>query len=531
MKRKVFVISILLIVVCFLPLFGGGGRQQQGNAAVQASYPTGRISYPMQTDVTLTWWTGIASDLSQNYTSYNDVPSFIGWQERTGIKISFLHPPTGGGDEQLNLIIASGDLPDIFNYNFISYPGGPEKAISDGVILRLNDLINNYAPNLKNVYSANPQYDRMVKTDTGSYYSFPFIRNDPRNSLYQGLQIRKDWLDELGLAPPETYDEWHNVLTIFKTKKNSPAPLAIPYGNTSFMYGYGIDSGFYLGNDGRVLWGRVQPAYKDYLAMMAQWYKEGLLDPDTATLTTQQIAAKITNGTAGAAHGTVSGNMGTWIPSGRSVDPRFELRAVSYPVHTKGDRPFLINIDNVFYGDGVSPSGTTKYPEIAARFLDWGYSDEGYMYHNFGTLGFSYNMVNGIPTYTDYVFKNPKGWSVAQAIASIAMGKYSGPLLQSFEFYYQQLIYPEQVAALDIWSIDDPFKYKLPTLTPTPDESQEIAAIMSEVNTYATEMMVRFILGTEPLSNFDNYVNTVRRMGIDRAVEIYNAAVIRYNNR
>jgi putative aldouronate transport system substrate-binding protein len=90
---------------------------------------------------------------------------------------------------------------------------------------------------------------------------------------------------------------------------------------------------------------------------------------------------------------------------------------------------------------------------------------------------------------------------------------------------------PEQKAALVNWAIDEPFKHKLPSITPTPDESQESARIMAEVNTYADEMLVKFILGTEPLSNFDAYVNTIKRMGIDRAIEIQNAALTRYNAR
>lgn len=54
---------------------------------------------------------------------------------------------------------------------------------------------------------------------------------------------------------------------------------------------------------------------------------------------------------------------------------------------------------------------------------------------------------------------------------------------------------------------------------------------MAEINAYADEMMVKYILGTEPLSSFDTYVETVKRMGIDRALEIQNAALVRYNNR
>ena len=65
--------------------------------------------------------------------------------ENTGVDITFLHPPTGGENEQFNLLVADGDLPDVMEYHWQNYPGGPEKAISDGVIVSLNDIIDSTA--------------------------------------------------------------------------------------------------------------------------------------------------------------------------------------------------------------------------------------------------------------------------------------------------------------------------------------------------------------------------------------------------
>ena len=512
--------------------FGAGG-QQGGTTSGGTSFPTGRVSYPIQTDVTLTYWASMSPNLGPNFSNYGDVPFYQGWSERTGVKVTHLHPPQGTENEQFNLLISSGDLPDIFNRNIVDYPGGPEKAILDGTVLRLNDVIDKYAPNLKELLASRPDWDRMVKSDTGNYYTFPNIRSDPWLCIWQGLQIRKDWLDELGLQLPETYDDWHTVLTAFKTRKNVIAPVSVTYNSSSFMYGYGFDRDFYIGNDGRVTWGRIQPAFREYLAMMSQWYREGLLDPDTVALTSQVIAAKITSGGTGAVHGSLMGNMGAWIPSGRQSNPAFSLVGTIYPVQRRGGKSAIIAIDLPFSGanGSVSVAGNTKHPEITARFLDWAYGQEGYMYHNFGTPGVSYNVINGYPTYTDLVLRNPRGWPIGQALASVAMAGYGGPHIQSREYFEQITAFPEQTISLENWTIPEPFRHRLPPVTPTPDESQELARIMQEINTYANEMLARFILGTEPLSSFDNYLATVRRMGIDRAIEIQNAALARYNAR
>ena len=57
-----------------------------------------------------------------------DAPFFKELMKRTGVEIEFIHPPAGEEASQLNLMVASGDLPDLIEYSFLAYKGGPEKA-------------------------------------------------------------------------------------------------------------------------------------------------------------------------------------------------------------------------------------------------------------------------------------------------------------------------------------------------------------------------------------------------------------------
>lgn len=107
----------------------------------------------------------------------------------------------------------------MIEYEWSNYPGGPEKAIKDGYILRLNDVIDQYTPHLKQYLNEHPDIDMQIRTANGSYYAFPFIQGDDKLRTYQGPIIRKDWLDELGLDVPTTIDEWHTMLQAFKDKK------------------------------------------------------------------------------------------------------------------------------------------------------------------------------------------------------------------------------------------------------------------------------------------------------------------------
>ena len=98
-------------------------------------------------------------------------------EKDSGIHIEFIHPALGQEAEQFNLMIASRDLPDLVEYNWVNYQGGVQKAIDDGVIIKLNDYIDQYAPNFKKTVSDGSKlskiYDKGSKTDEGNYFAFP----------------------------------------------------------------------------------------------------------------------------------------------------------------------------------------------------------------------------------------------------------------------------------------------------------------------------------------------------------------------
>jgi putative aldouronate transport system substrate-binding protein len=479
--------------------------------------------------------------VSPNYSNLGDTPFAKGLQERTGVKINYLHPPTGSNaaQEQLNLMIAAGeDMPDVIEWNWVtSYPGGPQKAIDDGVILNLNDVINRYAPNLKAFLGANPSYDRMVKTDNGNYYVFPFIRGHDKLLYSQGLMIRKDWLDELNLQVPTTIDEWYTVLRAFKERKNISAPFTQVWTNNQRMFveSFGILKGFYVGaNDNQIHFGQIEPGYRDWMATMAQWYREGLIDPDIASIQTSQQNQKMTSGAAGATVASVGSGIGTWTPSARSTNPKYEIMALASPDRARGQKR-VYGLPNQPYSgqDSAVITAKSKNVELAARYLDWGYTNAGHLYYNFGIEGESYTMQNGKPIYTDAIMNNPRGWPVAQSMSAYVRSTGAGPFVQNEGYIEQYYALPEQLQALTNYNTPGSLNYLLPPITASQEESRELANIMNDINTYTDEMMTKFILGTEVLNDasYNNFISTIRRMGIDRAIAIEKAALDRYRAR
>lgn len=484
-------------------------------------------SYPIKTDVKLKMWTDLNANLSTLVKNFGDTPLAKELTAKTGIEVEFMHPAQGQGNEQLNLLLASGDLPDIIEYNWIqTFPGGPEKAINDGYILNLADVINKWAPNFKKVLDNHKDWNNSIKTDSGAYYGFTEFRGDPALQVFQGPILRKDWLDELGLPVPETIDEWTTTLTAFKEKKGATAPLTAMfnegYFDNAFVGPYGTKVGLYTDN-GKVKYGQIEPGFKNYLQLFKTWYAAGLLDKNLATVDQKAQDASVT--------GNKSGAIGKYLPLLKAKDPKADLVAAPYPVLKKGDVPQYAQFDTPYSGRQYAITKTSKNVEIAARYLDYGYSKEGEMLYNFGIEGKSYNMVDGYPKYTDLIMKNPDKNPMAVIMPMYIRANYDGPMIQRKEYIEQYAILPQQQHAIKTWMKTDASKHVFPKVTLLQEESSEAAKIINDVNTYYSEMFLKFIMGVEPIENFDKFVAQMKSLNIDRYVEIQQAAYDRYMKR
>lgn len=516
------------------PLTERGGPAAPAGRAERAADPAGEAGA-----VKLTYWAELNGNAASIKPSFQEVPFFQEWQRRTGTRLTFIQPPANQADGAINVLLASGDLPDMIEYEWDRFPGGPEKAINDGYILRLNDVIDRYAPNLKAYLAEHPDIDKQVRTGAGSYYVFPFIRGDDRLRTYQGPIIRKDWLDELGLAIPETIGEWHAALKAFKEKKGVAAPLTflgVPgplFGleGGAFVGAYGVIKDFYL-EDGRILYGPMEPGYRSFLALFREWYAEGLIDKNIATVDTRTQDANMVTGRSGASIWNAGAGIGTWQPFVQEREPRARFAAAPYPVLNKGERAKFGQRSREYVGTGgVAISADSRNVEAAAKLLDYGYGPEGHLLFNFGIEGLSYEMKDGYPTYTDLIMRNPDKLAPSQALAMYTRASYFGSFVQDVRYMEQYFVLPEQQEAIRIWSDTDADLHLLPQIPMTERESAEFSAIMQDVETLVDEMSLKIILGIEPLDGFDDYAAQLRALRIDRAIEIQTSALRRYDSR
>lgn len=523
------------------------------SGAYDKTYKTSQYPPIVNKPITLKVWTPYV--LQAVVKSNRIMASNIEMEKRTGIKIEWIEPPPGHAAESFNLMIASGNLPDIIEdingaqTNDYSYPGGYDKAIEDGVIRKLNNLIDLYAPNYKRIINSNPTIKKLAVTDKGNIFGMAQISADidhkknkispAANNPGNGLVIRRDWLDELGLKLPVTIDDWHTVLVAFKQKKHVKAPLLINKTgiglNSEFLTAFGTaytnrtGQEFYQQN-GKVMFGPIEPGFKAYLTLMNKWYQEGLIDTAFAlrNIDLDSVAASYLPVDQAGASDLGFGYVGDYYFKDikTAKDPTFYLQPVNPPVLKKGDK---IHFRYTTWSVGGFTAVTTacKNPVAAIKWLDYQYSEEGIMLDNWGRNGITYTIRNGKPVFTDLILKaeDPKGADLLYVKSNLM----STPGIMDLGLV-DELTKKSQKGAVEYWGTVDN-SWVIPPLYLTQSEESTYTPIINDIKSYINEMTVKFILGVEPLSKFDVFVNQIKSMGIDKVIKIKQNALNRYNGR
>ncbi|QNK59318.1 extracellular solute-binding protein [Paenibacillus sp. PAMC21692] len=518
----------LLLTAALVGCSTSGGNSPTASPNASASV---KPSEPAQTETPavekldkLSYWVYLNSGAAATIKNLGEHEAYKKKQELTGVNVEFIHPQS---DEAYNLMMASKDLPDVIESGWISNPGGPEKAIADGKIIRLNEYIDDYAPNLSKLLEENPEMRKIISTDDGTIFAFPFYRGDPFLLTFMGFALRQDWLNNLKLAMPETLDEWHAVLTAFKNDdpnqngKADEIPLYYKWSDLGFQTAYGITNGL-IQEDGVVKHSWYTPQFKEYITLLNKWYSEGLIDQDYLTTDGKLRDAKLTGDQLGA---HIQYTVGRYNGLMEGKHPTFEMKAAPYPVITKGTTPIIGHQDPYYTGNGAAVTTSADNIPAIVQWLDFNYGPEGSTLFNFGIEGLTYDMVNGEPVFKEEALAD------GNLLGRTTLSGAYGPFVQDKRIMEQKSAsYKNGVHSLETWMNAENKKH-IPRLTLTPDEGSEYASIMNDINTFVKEQVDKFVMGIEPMDKFDAFVATMKDMGMERAIAIQQAAYERYLKR
>ncbi len=462
----------------------------------------------------------------------NNTEFFKELEERTNVHVEWMIPASGSEQEQFNLLFASGDLPDMmYNQGYID---GLDAAIDDGYLLDLTPYLEEYMPNYLSVIknSENPDVKKIVKTDSGKYGAVYTIFQT-QQTPWMGWVIRQDWLDELGLDVPVTYEDYENVLKAFKEKKGCYAPLAIPSNEIlEAGYGYGcFGGGLYMNgwyqDDGEAkFYFHSDPeAGRKTLTTLNSWYSQGLIDPDFATGATFGTDTVIVNNDNAGIASIIYTSPDTSLKTATDAGAKFT--AILPPVENAGD-PILSRMESQINGASMVISADSEKSELCMKWLDYLFSEEGSLFANYGIEGETYEMVDGKPIYNDIVTQN-ETYNFDEAMRYYTLGP--GIPATYYDWTRELSAVPEDSIKLcDDWAAATTDKNYL-YATMTAEENQEYSNIFTDLDTYVKESVISFITGEKSLDEYDDFVNTLSEYNIQKCIDLKQAALDRYNSR
>lgn len=455
--------------------------------------------------------------------------------EATNVYIDF-NAVAGGFVEQesFNLMIAGGDYTDIIGV--MNYYGsssgasagsaGHEKAIEDGIIIDLYDDLKEYAPNYWNILTSDDNAYMTMRTQSG-YMGCIAQLLKKAGTENQGMIVRKDWLEASGVGSLDTMDQYEQYLTYCKDNYGAYAYLQYEGLDTDWGSAFNITPGAFNVVDGKVVHSFTTDAFKDYLTKMNDWYKKGLFnddfynDTDITTVRTD-MANDLCSFVDGSAEGM--SNIFDMNPENASM----ELKATAYPkadgvdeIHVGFESKLIKNSDTW----AISTACDDPIPLL--KLVNWLYSEEGQQMYNWGEEGVAFEYdENGQPQWTDLVVNNPDGlnFMFASYLYATGVGSVYFPGVYDMEkgFYSYN---DDQLEAVDTLASLTDGANNMPAYVSLDNAEQDrYNSVATDLDTYAKGMILKFILGDEPMSNYQAFLDTCMDMGLQQMTDIYQGA-------
>lgn len=537
--------GIVAAVLAMSMLVGCGGNDKQSssgsidNTSTSDNKPINELTLPLseekqELNVWLVYSGTIMSDL-------NEIAGVKKMEELTNVHINWTPVNQDEIQDKYGTLVASGNYPDIIYAGSIDYPGGYETGVADGVIYDdMDTLIRNYMPNYMALLESSDEARREATADSGKMIICKNIvgTDDTVQSegTYMGLAYRADILEKLDLDVPTTIDEWHDAL---KAAKNAgiETPFVLDQNGGSFLalsWGVCTTSMNYLQLDGdKVVLSQALDSYGDYLETMRQWYSEGLINPNFSTFhyyldTPTSVEAGDTL-LYSMILSTFTGNNYFKLHMCTAEDEY--LQPIIAPLVKTGDTPIQA-ATRIIAKDPIYITTSCKNPELAAKWLDFQYSEQGALLNWYGIEGETYTLdTDGKPQFTDKVLNGDKAPSdILQEYAlnwgNCWLGKHN--IEASWKVSTAAAGGENQeLEAIDIWSEPETNVYLTTSITLTDEESMEVTNTLTALKTMIDEYTINYIVG-QNVESFADFQAELEANGLQTVLDVYQAAYDRY---
>jgi putative aldouronate transport system substrate-binding protein len=523
--------SLILVAACSNQNGSEGASNTNGNAtespgATEATEPV-PIKIFVQADAD--------TDMAQNSFS-----KFA--EENFNIKFQWQSVPNDGAGEKRQISLASGDYPDVY----MLIPWVDKFSQTDilrysqqGVMIPLDDLINEYAPNIKAALDKYPYYKAMNTAPDGKIYGLTQLIECYHCSYPNKLWINSSWLKKLNLQMPQTLDEFKKVMEAFKSEdpngngKADEAPLSgigasmIPFFMNGFIYN---DGKTYLTlNDGKVDIAANKEEWKQGLQYMKSLYDEGLIDKSAMLENWDEFKKLGDNGTLGA--GTVS-HPYVFVTGGTDNSKNYDaVPPLTGPNASYATYNYPVDSGATF----VLTNKASKEVQIAAiKLVDYLFTQDGQIRGHFGEEGLDW--------------RKPEAGEVAvdenetPLLATIPLKEGEQPHNSNWgaraQYFQPKEFRNAWIASTDIY---ESAGYERRLLEATklydgkqpeeifphwaiwidPSVADEAAMLQTNIKSYIDQGILKFITGNKDLNkDWDEYVNGLDKLNLKRYLDI-----------
>jgi putative aldouronate transport system substrate-binding protein len=521
MKRILAVLLCLFIV--FSVSFAGcskdnGGKQadKTGDTTISDDKKGEGTKAPPEELSIFTWDNWYAP---KSYAS-GELPVINAIEEKLNIKIKWVVLPASEFHTVANTKYAAGQqLEDVIMGGNIS------DLIDRGLIISFDHIIGDNTPNIVKLLRERPELEKFMTFEDGKMYEFPYVMDD-----FPSLEanwIRKDWLDKLDIPLPKTPEEYLAALKAFQDndvnengKKDEVYACSSNYFEfMSNIWNMNFAQNFFSVNDkGEVEYDYLEERGKLYLQFANKMWKENIFDRDIINMSYDNLVARLSNNQVGGI---------TWYPWSKSwlysqvktTDPNAEytLAILEGPY----GRQKLFKQFN--YQTGAAKiTKFCKKPEVAMKFFDFVWaSDEGFNLMNYGVENLTYKIEGNEYKYTDFVFNNPDGLSPQDTLWSVGCW-INISNRQSMEVANKYRLPEDQVEVDKVMNYLEPLQSWM-YVRRTQDEERTISEVSKDLNTYLEETKIKFIIGDEPIENYEKFGEKLKEMHIEKLMDIVKA--------
>jgi putative aldouronate transport system substrate-binding protein len=433
------------------------------------------------------------------------------------------------------VLLAGGDLPDAFMGSICFSES--DILTNTGSFIALDDYIDEYMPNFKAIIESDPTMKALATSADGHIYGLP-SKKPCRPTVANQMFINKQWLDNLGLEVPTTYEEFENVLTAFKEQDangNGDPTDEIPFGQgyaDSVMF-FCLPFGTTIGADGTYMMAiqngepvylPVTEGYKSGIEWMHDCFEKGLIDPELFTEDSSMRDAKLMNETpiVGAAPGwtadsTFGANADQYIALPALAGPEGEGYISSDPEHWNYSRyEFVV-------------TSSCENPGPLLSWVDKFYTEDASIQNFYGSFGVGTEKNDADGTYT---VLEPQDGNSADTFAWIQSLRDFGPKYVK-EGFNDKVNYAAENGDASKLALDKELgkyaKEAFPNVSYTTDQLNTLATLFTDLDAYVASNQATWVTEGGIDEQWDNYVKTLETMGYNDFIQIQQDAYNTYN--